>query len=97
MHVREVLRRPLMTEKTNIQADENNQYAFEVDRRANKLQVKDAVESGFGVTVEQVRIINMPARMGHRGRRLVIKKSAWKKAIVKLTKDSKKFPWAEGV
>ena len=63
MHVREVLRRPLMTEKTNIQADENNQYAFEVDRRANKLQVKDAVEASFDVTVEKVRVINMPARM----------------------------------
>ncbi|MFZ2489237.1 MAG: 50S ribosomal protein L23 [Anaerolineae bacterium] len=96
MHVREVLRRPLMTEKTNIQADENNQFAFEVDRRANKLQVKDAIEASFDVTVEKVRVINMPARMGHRGRRLVIKKSAWKKAIVTLAKGDS-ISWVEGV
>lgn len=96
MHVREVLRRPLMTEKTNTQADENNQFAFEVDRRANKLQVKDAVEASFDVTVEKVRVINMPARMGRRGRRVVIKKPAWKKAIVTLaTGDS--ISWVEGV
>ncbi|MEI2688495.1 MAG: 50S ribosomal protein L23 [Anaerolineae bacterium] len=96
MHVREVLRRPLMTEKTNIQADENNQFAFEVDRRANKLQVKDAVEASFDVTVEKVRVINMPARMGRRGRRVVIKKSAWKKAVVTLAKGDS-ISWVEGV
>lgn len=96
MHVREVLRRPLMTEKTNIQADENNQFAFEVDRRANKLQVKDAVEASFDVTVEKVRVINMPARMGRRGRRVVIKKAAWKKAVVTLAKGDS-ISWVEGV
>ena len=96
MHVREVLRRPLMTEKTNIQADENNQFAFEVDRRANKLQVKDAVEASFDVSVEKVRIINMPARIGRRARRVVIKKSAWKKAIVTLAKGDS-ISWVEGV
>lgn len=96
MHVREVLRRPLMTEKTNIQADEDNQYSFEVDRRANKLQVKDAVEANFDVTVEKVRVINMPARMGRRGRRIVIKKSAWKKAVVTLAKGDS-ISWVEGV
>lgn len=96
MHVREVLRRPLMTEKTNIQADENNQFAFEVDRRANKLQVKDAVEASFDVTVEKVRVINMPARMGRRGRRVVIKKPAWKKAVVTLAKGDS-ISWVEGV
>jgi large subunit ribosomal protein L23 len=85
-----------MTEKTNIQADEDNQYSFEVDRRANKLQVKDAVEANFDVTVEKVRIINMPARMGRRGRRIVIKKSAWKKAVVTLAKGDS-IRWVEGV
>lgn len=96
MHVKEVLRRPLLTEKTNLQADANNQFAFEVDRRANKLQVKDAVEASFDVTVEQVRMINVPARIGRRGRRMVIKKSAWKKAIVTLAKGDS-ISWAEGV
>jgi large subunit ribosomal protein L23 len=85
-----------MTKKTNIQADENNQFAFEVDRRANKLQVKDAVEASFDVSVEKVRIINMPARIGRRGRRIVITRPAWKKAVVTLAKGDS-ISWVEGV
>ena len=96
MHVREVLRRPLMTEKTTMQADENNQVSFEVNRRANKHMIKDAVEASFDVTVEDVRVINVAARMGVRGRRTVIKKTAWKKAIVTLKKGDK-IAWVEGV
>ena len=96
MHVREVLRRPLMTEKTNLQADENNQYSFVVDRRANKLMIKDAIETSFEVTVESVRVVNMAARMGRRGRRVVIKKPAWKKAVVTLKKGDT-ITWVEGV
>ncbi len=82
MHVYDVLRRPVVTEKSNAQGDALNQYSFEVDRRANKMQVKDAVETAFNVSVLSVRIVNIPARMGKYGRREVIKKSAWKKAIV---------------
>jgi large subunit ribosomal protein L23 len=96
MHVREVLRRPLLTEKTNLQSDSYNQYAFEVDRRANKHMVKDAVETCFDVTVLKVRVVNMPARIGRRGRRLVTKKPAWKKAIVTLASGDT-ISWAEGV
>ncbi len=95
MHVREVLRRPLITEKTTLQGDVN-QYSFEVDRRANKHIIKDAVEATFDVAVLKVRVINMPARIGHRGRRLVIKKAAWKKAIVTLA-EGDSIIWAEGV
>ncbi len=84
MHVYDVLRRPVVTEKSNAQGDAHNKYSFEVDRRANKMQVKDAVETAFNVSVVSVRIINIPARMGHYGRRRVIKKSAWKKAVVTL-------------
>lgn len=96
MHVREVLRRPLMTEKTGLQADYLNQYSFEVDRRANKHMIKDAVEACFDVTVENVRVMNIPAQMGTRGRRVVTKKSAWKKAIVTLKKGDS-IAWVEGV
>ena len=84
MHVYDVLRRPVMTEKSNRQADESNQYAFEVDRRANKMQVKDAVETAFDVKVVEVNIINIPAKKGHYGRIIVTKKPAWKKAVVTL-------------
>jgi large subunit ribosomal protein L23 len=82
MHVYDILRRPVVTEKSNAQGDAHNQYSFQVDRRANKIQIKDAVETAFNVKVMSVRVVNIPARMGHYGRRPVIKKSAWKKAIV---------------
>jgi large subunit ribosomal protein L23 len=85
-----------MTEKTTMQADENNQVSFEVSRRANKQMIKDAVEASFEVTVEDVRVINVAARVGVRGRRKVIKKAAWKKAIVTLKKGDK-IAWVEGV
>jgi large subunit ribosomal protein L23 len=85
MHPYEILRRPVITEKSNFQSDILGQYTFEVDRRANKMQIKDAVETVFGVTVERVRVINMPAKRVRRyGRREVVRKSGWKKAVVTL-------------
>lgn len=83
MHPYEVLRRPLLTEKTNLQSDTENRYSFEVDRRANKLQVKDAVEKAFNVQVEAVNIINVPSKTRRLGRQLG-HRPGWKKAIVKL-------------
>lgn len=85
MHLYEILKRPIITEKSNFQSDVLGQYTFEVDRRANKRQVKDAVEIVFGVSVESVRVINMPAKRVRRyGRREVVRKSGWKKAVVTL-------------
>ena len=84
MHVYQILKRPVVTEKSNAQADAHNQYTFEVDRRANKMQVKDAVETAFSVSVTGVRIVNIPARKGHHGRTIITKKPAWKKAVVTL-------------
>ncbi len=66
MHIYEVLRRPIVTEKTMVTVDTANQYAFEVDTRANKFQVKDAVETAFDVTVERVNIMVMPAKTTRR-------------------------------
>jgi len=83
MHVYEVIKRPIDTEKTRYQA-EDGKYTFEVDRRANKQQVKEAVEQIFDVEVLSVNTINMPAKRGRYGRRMVTRKSAWKKAIVTL-------------
>jgi len=83
MHPYEVLKRPLVTEKTNIQGDEENRYSFEVDRRANKLQVKEAVEMAFKVQVVAVNIINVPEKQRRLGRQIG-HRPAWKKAIVKL-------------
>ncbi len=83
MHLYEVLRRPVVTEKSSRQADELNQYTFEVDPRANKIQVKQAVEEAFGVTVLKVNIMRMPGKTRRFGRRL-IRTPAWKKAVVTL-------------
>jgi large subunit ribosomal protein L23 len=88
MHVYEVIRRPILTEKTNIAIGDDNQYTFEVDMRANKMQIKDAVETVFNVDVENVRILVMPAKTAQRGRRTVIRKPKWKKAVVTLSPDS---------
>jgi large subunit ribosomal protein L23 len=83
MHPYEVLKRPLLTEKTSIQSDEENRYSFEVDRRANKLQVKEAVEKAFNVQVVAVNIINVPSKQRRLGRQIG-HRPGWKKAIVKL-------------
>jgi large subunit ribosomal protein L23 len=84
MHIYEVLRRPVITEKSVIGADERNRYTFEVDMRANKFQVKDAVETAFNVTVRDVHVMVMPVKTARRGRRVVIRKPKWKKAVVTL-------------
>jgi large subunit ribosomal protein L23 len=78
----EVIRRPVITEKTSFMADENNQYVFEVHPRANKIQVREAVEIVFDVDVTKIATLNVPAKRGWRGRNRYIRKSAWKKAIV---------------
>ncbi|MDX1616997.1 MAG: 50S ribosomal protein L23 [Candidatus Promineifilaceae bacterium] len=85
MHWREVIRRPVITEKSNILASEYNQYTFVVDSRANKLQIKEAIELAWPeVEVEKVRVSNMPAKRARRWRRVTMRKSGYKKAIVTL-------------
>lgn len=89
MHWREVIRRPVITEKSNILASEENQYTFVVDSRANKEQIKQAVELAWpDVTVEKVRVMNMPAKRARRWRRMTVRKIGWKKAIVTLAPGS---------
>ncbi len=90
----EVLRRPIVTEKTTIQI-EQGLYTFAVDRRANKLQVKEAVEKVFGVDVVSVNIINVPGKPRRWGRH-VSRTPSWKKAIVKLA-EGQRIELFEGV
>ena len=86
MHWRNIIRRPVVTEKSNFLADVQNQFTFVVDPRANKHLVKQAVELAWpDVTVEKVRIANMPAKRARRLRRMTTRKAGWKKAIVTLT------------
>ena len=85
MHSREVIRRPVITEKSTRLADEEFQYVFEVDTRANKHQIKEAVEFIWPkVDVINVRVMNMPAKRAKRWRKMIIRKKGWKKAIVTL-------------
>nr|MBN1229972.1 50S ribosomal protein L23 [Anaerolineae bacterium] len=82
MHLYDVIRRPVITEKSDRLADELNVYVFEVDIKANKPMIKDAVESIFDVEVLKVRTAIMPAKMGKRLRKRYVRKKAWKKAYV---------------
>ena len=84
LHIYDVIRRPVITEKATAQADELNQYVFEVARKANKIQIKEAVEVIFEVNVTKVRTMVQPAKRGRRGRDWAIRTKEWKKAIVTL-------------
>lgn len=79
---RSVLHRPVITEKATI-LRESNQYAFKVDRRANKIQIRQAVESVFGVKVESVRTVSVPPKPKRQGA-FTGRTAAWKKAYVTL-------------
>jgi len=82
----DILRRPIITEKSNYQAGDLNQYVFEVSMDATKQMVKDAIETVFDVDVVRVNIINVPAKRSRRWRnsRVKVRRSAYKKAIITL-------------
>jgi large subunit ribosomal protein L23 len=85
MHWRDIIRRPVITEKSNLMANELNQYTFVVDQRANKVQIKEAIELAWpDVEVEKVRVANMPAKRARRLRRITVRRPGYKKAIVTL-------------
>lgn len=88
MHIYEILKRPIVTEKTMIATDEQNRVTFEVDLRANKLQVKEAVATAFKVNVVDVHILMMPAKTPRRGKQIRIRQTKWKKAVVTLAPGS---------
>lgn len=79
----EVLRRPILTEKNTFLMERNNQYTFEVDMRANKVQIREAVELAFGVQVVDVRTSIVPGKPRRRGR-VIGSSKPWKKAVVTL-------------
>jgi large subunit ribosomal protein L23 len=82
----EVLRRPLVTEKTSYQTGKLNQYTFEVAGDATKTMVKDAVEQLLDKKVVKVNIINTAAKRGRRAksRRLMVRRAGYKKAVITL-------------
>lgn len=79
----DIIRRPIITEKTNIQKDEHNQVTFEVDPRANRIEVRRAVEKIFNVRVESISTMHVKGKVKRRGR-IMGKRRDWKKAIVTL-------------
>ena len=79
----EIIKRPLNTEKTNIQKEISNQVSFEVDRRANRIEIKRAIETAFKVRVASVQTMQIKGKSKRRGR-IVGKRRDWKKAIVTL-------------
>lgn len=79
----DIIRRPIITEKTNIQKDQFNQVTFEVDPRANRIEVQRAIEKIFNVKVANTRTMHIRGKIKRRGR-ILGKRRDWKKAIVTL-------------
>ena len=94
LHLYEVLRRPLITEKVT-SLKEKDKYAFEVAGKATKSQIKEAVEQAFKVKVNRVNVMTVPGKTRRFGRRQVTG-SPWKRAIVTLAPGNK-ITFFEGV
>ena len=79
----DIIIRPVVTEKTSIQKEDFNQVSFEVDRRANRVEIRRAIEKIFNVRVADVKTMQVKGKVKQRGR-IIGKRKDWKKAIVKL-------------
>ena len=95
LHAYGIIMRPLITEKAQTMAAHQNKYAFEVDKRANKMQIKDAVEVAFSVKVKEVNTAVIKGKRRRYGRSLT-KQPDWKKAVVTLA-PGEKIELFEGV
>ena len=91
----DIIIRPLITEKTSIQKENYNQVSFEVDRRANGVEIRRAIEKIFNVRVADVRTMQIKGKVKQRGR-VVGKRRDWKKAIVRLM-PGERIDFFEGV
>lgn len=91
----DILIKPIVTEKSMDDITEKK-YSFKVDRRANKVQIRNAVEAAFGVKVDKVYTMNMKGKKKRMGKYVGFRPN-WKKAIVKLTEDSKEIQFFEGI
>ncbi|NLK44755.1 MAG: 50S ribosomal protein L23 [Tissierellia bacterium] len=91
----DIIIRPVITERSMEDMAEGK-YTFVVDKRTNKSEIKKAVEAIFGVKVEKVTTMNMVGKVKRQGIHIG-KRPDWKKAIVKLTEDSKRIEFFEGM
>jgi large subunit ribosomal protein L23 len=96
MRIQDVIRRPLITEKSTLLKDEKGIVAFEVDRRASKVEIRRAVEAQFKVKVAEVRVANMHGKVRRQGR-FAGRRPDWKKAYVRLAEGEKPIEFFEGV
>lgn len=94
-HPHDIIRRPIITEETTAMMNDKV-YVFEVDRRANKIEIRQAVEAIFGVKVAKVNTSNVRGKKKRYGRHTGFTAQR-KKAFVTLTPDSKKLDFYEGV
>jgi len=90
-----ILRRPVVTEKTTLQKELANMVTFEVDRSANRVDIKRAVEKAFGVKVKSVQTMQVTGKVKRRGR-ILGKRRNWKKAMVRLM-PGERIEFFEGV
>ncbi|GAB4231519.1 MAG: 50S ribosomal protein L23 [Deltaproteobacteria bacterium] len=95
MNPSDIIKRPLITEKATALKAVSNTVLFAVDSRANKKQVRDAVEKLFHVKVSDVRTMNVAGKVKRRGRTVGLR-PGWKKAVVTL-KAGDKIEFFEGV
>ena len=91
----DIIIKPIITEQS-MEATEEKKYVFQVANDANKIEIKKAVEEIFGVKVEKVNTIRMEGKMKRMGVH-VGRRASWKKAMVKLTADSKTIEFFEGM
>ncbi len=92
----QVIKRPIVTEKSNAANEKQNQVVFEVDWNATKPEIKRAVESLFNIKVEKVRTARIAGKHRHYGRKLVRRGDPWKKATVTL-KEGFKLDFSEEI
>ena len=90
-----ILRGPVVTEKTTLQKELNNQVTLKVDKRANRVEIKDAVEKCFNTKVKQVRTLQVKGKVKQRGR-IIGKRPDWKKAVITLM-PGQRIDFFEGV
>lgn len=91
----DIIRKPIQSEKSNIQKERSNQLTFEVEPSANRVEIKNAIEKIFNTKVKSVNTINVKGKLKRRGR-ILGKRRDWKKAIVRLM-PGQRIDFFEGV
>lgn len=91
----DIVRGPVVTEKTTLQKEISNQVTLRVDKNANRVEIKDAVEKTFNAKVKQVRTIQVKGKVKQRGK-IIGRRKDWKKAIITLI-PGQKIDFFEGV